>query len=145
MEAIVWLVIFALLVIIEIITLGLTTIWFAAGALVAFCATLVGAPIWLQVILFLIVSIIMLSVTRPIAQRYINQNVMKTNIDGLIGKTAKVTVDINNIDCEGYAILNGQEWTARAEDDNDKIPVGTLVTVKAITGVKLIVSRKEEE
>ncbi len=145
MEAIVWLVIFALLVIIEIITLGLTTLWFATGALVAFLVTFVGGPIWLQVILFLVVSIIMLCFTRPVAQRYINQNVMKTNVDSLIGQTAKVTVGIDNINCEGYAILNGQEWTARAENDDDRIPADTLVTVKAISGVKLIVSRKEEE
>lgn len=145
MEVIGWLIVFALMVIIEIMTFGLTTIWFAAGSLVAFFAAILGANLLVQSILFVAVSIILLVVTRPIVKRYFNSNVVKTNMDSLIGTKAKVTVEINNNNNQGYAIVSGQEWTARAEDDSEVIAAETMVTIKAIAGVKLIVTAKEEE
>ena len=72
-------------------------------------------------------------------------NTVKTNIDSLIGKHARVTAEINNIEAKGAVLLNGQEWTARALKDDSIYPVGTMVEVKDIRGVKLIVSKEEEE
>lgn len=138
MESIVWLGIFLILLVLEIISLGLTTIWFAGGALAAFAATLLGADIILQAVLFLVVSLVLLFVTRPVAVKYLNRNLTKTNVENVIGKTAKVSRQIDNVNSMGEAVLEGETWTARSEN-NDIIAEGTLVTVVAVEGVKLIV------
>ena len=145
MEATWWLIPFVCLVVIEMITLGLTTIWFAAGSLVSFFAALLGADFYVQMILFVVVSLLLLFFTRPIAKKFFNSKVVRTNTDSLIGMKAKVTVEINNNNNQGYAIVRGQEWTARTEDDSEVIATGEMVTIKAISGVKLIVTGKTEE
>lgn len=145
MITIFWLVLLVILLILEIITLGLTTIWFAGGALAAFLAALAGADFWIQLILFLSVSFVMLFVTRPVASRFINKNMTKTNAEGLIGRKAKVTAEIDNNNGAGQAIIDGQEWTARSIEDKVIIPAGTIVTIVQIKGVKLIVSKEVEE
>ena len=81
-----WLILLGILLIIEIITLGLTTIWFAGGALIAFLVAILGGAVWLQVVVFLAVSILLLLFTRPIAMKYMNKNVQKTNVDSLKGE-----------------------------------------------------------
>ena len=101
MIAIGWLILMAVLLVIEIATLGLTTIWFAAGALVACIAAVVDAPIWLQAALFVVVSVLLLIFTRPLATKYLNSRTSKTNAESLVGRTAKVTKTINNIQAEG--------------------------------------------
>lgn len=141
----IWLILFVILLIIEIITLGLTTIWFAGGSLIAFVSSVIGAPISIQIILFFFVSFLLLFVTRPIAMKYLNQNRTKTNAESLIGKTAIVTADINNIKGQGSAIINGQEWSARALDDTKVIAKDEVVIIKKISGVKLIVEKTREE
>lgn len=137
-----WLALLVVLGVIELITLGLTTVWFCGGALVAIIANLLGAPFFLQVILFFVVSIILLVITRPIAIRYLNQGRIKTNADSLIGTSAIVTEEIDNLKAMGAVAVNGQEWTARCEDENGIIEKDTVVTIKAIQGVKLIVAKK---
>ena len=139
---IVWLIIMVVLIIIECLTLGLTTIWFAGGSLVAWIAALLNAPVIVQVILFLIVSIVLLVFTRPIALKHFNKDRTKTNAEALVGEQAVVTEDINNLMATGAVSLNGQEWTARTSDDNIVIKKGEIVTVLSIAGVKLIVERK---
>ncbi len=141
MESFYWLIAVAVLLIIEITTLGLTTIWFAGGAFIAFFASLLGADYLIQFILFVVVSVILLCFTRPIALRYFNNRRAKTNYESIIGQTAKVTLTIDNFNQSGSAIVNGQEWTARAERDDDIIGPGTQVKIVAIKGVKLIVTR----
>lgn len=143
MEPLFWLVLLVILLIFEIITLGLTTIWFAGGALAAFLLSLAGAGFWPQLMIFLAVSFALLFFTRPIAAKYINKNTTKTNAEGLIGKSARVIIDINNQEGNGQAIVEGQEWTARSEDDDIIIPVGSIVEIVQIKGVKLIVRKKE--
>lgn len=96
MHAMIWLILFVVLVVFEIATLGLTTIWFAAGSLVAFFAALLHATWWLQFILFIIVSFVMLIFTRPFAVKYINKHTSKTNIDSIIGQTGRVIAKIDN-------------------------------------------------
>lgn len=144
MDSIFWLVILAILLLIEIITLGLTTIWFAGGSLVAFfLSLLVNNPI-LEVTVCLIVSFLLLYFTRPIAKNYFNNQRVKTNIDLLIGKDAKVIEKIDNLNGTGCVMLNGLEWTARAANDDITIPAGERVIVRRVSGVKLIVDIKEE-
>lgn len=145
MAAIYWLIAFVILLGIEAATMVLTTIWFAGGALVAFVLALLGVNTQLQLGAFVIVSFVLLFFTRPFALKYVNRNTIKTNAEGLIGKRAKVTLEINNKEGKGTAVLNGQEWTARAVEDSEIYPVGTAVEVKEIKGVKLIVSRIQEE
>ena len=130
-----WLALFVILLIIEIITVGLTTIWFAGGSM----AALIGGPVWLQVILFLVVSFVLLFFTRPWAVKYLNPHKTRTNYEDAIGKTVRVTMKIDNIEETGTAVLNGQEWTARSNDDAVTIEANTTAEVVAISGVKLIV------
>lgn len=145
MEAITWIIIFVVLLVVEIVTLGLTTIWFAGGALAGFIAANLGAPLWLQIVLFLVISLLLLFVTRPIAVKYLNQKRVKTNYEGVIGKVVKVTEKIENFSATGAAVCNGQEWTARAENDSDVFEQGTLVRVVNVSGVKLIVTEYKED
>ena len=143
MEAIVWLAVAIVLLVVEIITLGLTTIWFAGGALVACVAAALQADFLVQMMLFLVVSVVMLFFTRPVAVRYMNKNRTKTNSESLVGKEAVVLQEINNLKASGQVQLNGIEWTARAENMEDVIEKGAIVCIKKIEGVKLIVTRKE--
>jgi membrane protein implicated in regulation of membrane protease activity len=145
MEAIYWLIVFVVLLGIEAVTMALTTIWFAGGALIAFLLALFGVNVQVQLAAFVIVSFVLLFFTRPLALRYVNKYTVKTNLDSIIGKRAKVTTEINNLEAKGSVVLNGQEWTARALLDEEIYPAGAMVEVKDIRGVKLIVSKKEEE
>ncbi len=143
MEAIFWLAAVIVLLVIEIATLGLTTIWFAGGALVACIAALFHASILVQVILFLAVSVVLLFFTRPMAVRYMNKNRTKTNAESLVGKEAVVLKRIDNLNSQGQVQVNGLEWTARAADGQGIIEEGTVVVIEKIDGVKLIVKKKE--
>ncbi len=143
MEPIYWLGLFVVLLAIEFITMGLTTIWFAGGAIAAMAANMLGAGIWIQCGVFLAVSFVLLLFTRPFAVRYVNRRHVRTNVDSLIGREAYVTEKIDNLHSTGKAQLNGQEWTARAAENTSFIEKGTAVTVTAIQGVKLIVKEKE--
>ncbi len=134
-----WLIALAVFLIIEIITLGLTTIWFAGGALIAFLLSLFVDNVFLEFIIFLIVSFVLLYFTRPIASKYFNKQRIKTNYEGLIGKDGKVIERIDNFNNSGQVIVNGQEWTARALKDQSVIEPGTRVVIRAVSGVKLIV------
>ena len=136
-----WLAVFVLLIVIELATMGLTTIWFAGGAVAGFIASMLGANVVIQAVVFFVVSIVLLIFTRPFAVRYINSNKTKTNIDGLNGQEALVLEEINNIRETGCARLEGKEWTARSVDDT-VIPADTVVIVERIEGVKLIVKTK---
>ncbi len=144
METIGWLAAFIVLIIIEAISLNLTTIWFAIGAGVAYICALLGIGFAGQFTVFVIVSLILLFFTKPIAQKYANKHFIKTNVEELIGQTAKTTSVINNAEGYGSAILNGQEWTAISSDDSVIIEPGTRVIVKEIRGVKLIVEKQQQ-
>lgn len=139
---VVWLVLMIVLLAIEAFTLGLTTIWFAGGALAAFLVSLAGAAVWLQVVLFLAVSIVLLVFTRPIAVRYLNGRTTATNVDSLIGKECVVTEEINNLCAKGAVAVGGVTWTARAEQEDRVIGQGTIVEIVKIDGVKVIVKEK---
>ncbi len=134
-----WIVILVVLVLVELLTMGLTTIWFAGGSLVACILALVGAPLWAQIIAALVVSIILLLTTRPIAVKYFNKDRVRTNAESLIGHIAIVMSEIDNLQNIGLVNVGGQEWSAKSSDDEVKIPAGTVVEILSISGVKLIV------
>ena len=138
-----WMVLLILCIGIEVLTLGLTTIWFAAGALVAIFAALLYMPIFVQVILFLVVSLVLLFFTRPIAVKYFNRDRVKTNVESMVGRQAIVTGEIDNLQAKGQVTVSGQEWSARSWDDRVRIPEGAVVVVAAISGVKLIVRMEQ--
>ena len=136
--SIIWLVVLAILLVIEFLTLGLTTVWFAGGALVAFLVSLAGGPLWLQLLLFIAVSVVLLLFTRPLAMKYLNKDLQKTNVDSIPGQKGIVTATIDNLKAEGQVTIQGMEWTARAKNGNT-IEKGKVVRVTAVEGVKLIV------
>ncbi len=142
MEMIFWLVVFVVLLLIEIATMGLTTIWFAGGALVAFLASYIGFDIVVQVLVFLIVSILLLVLTRPLAVKFFNKDRQKTNAESLIGQKAVVKEEINTLQATGRVEVNGMEWSAKTEE-TDIIATDAVVVIKGIQGVKLIVEKEE--
>ena len=140
---VVWLAILIILIVIEILTLGLTTIWFAGGALAAIIVAAVGGPVWLQVLLAGIVSAVLLFFTRPVAVKYFNRDRERTNAESLVGRQAIVLSEINNLQGAGQVTINGMEWTARSTNDGQTIEPGEVVVIRGINGVKLLVEREE--
>ncbi len=139
-----WLVLTILCILVEITTVGLVSIWFAGGALVACFLDMAGIHVIVQVVVFLVVSLLLVLVTRPLAKKCLNTNRTKTNYEGIIGKVVRVTEKIDNFNNTGTALVNGQEWTARSESDNITIEQGQLAQVVNIKGVKLIVKKYED-
>lgn len=134
----IWIAAIVLLLIIEGITAGLVTIWFAIGAVAGLICERCGAPLWLQLAAFLIVSFVTLVLTRPLAQKHLNSKTQPTNADRMIGKECIVTEPIDNIAGTGAVSVGGQIWTARGIDDA-AIAADSLAVVRRIEGVKLIV------
>ena len=143
MATIFWLVMFVVLLLIEIFTMGLTTVWFAGGAIIAFILAFAGFELPVQIIAFLLVSILLLVLTRPIAVKFFNKERQKTNAESLIGQKAVVIEKIDTLHGMGRAEVNGMEWAAKTDDMDSIIEVGEVVVIEGIQGVKLIV-RKEE-
>lgn len=141
----IWLGLFILLLVIEIITVGLTTIWFAAGALAALAANVLGANLIIQIIIFLAVSVVLLIFTRPWAEKHLNRKRVRTNYEREIGKVIRITEKVDNLDQTGKSVVDGQEWTVRSKNDSEIFEAGALARVAAVSGVKLIVEKCEEE
>lgn len=141
--ALFWLVALILLAVAEAATVGLVCIWFAGGALVALIAAGVGAPLWLQIGLFLVVSAILLALLRPMLRKIVRPQRTATNADRHLGRTALVTEEINNLKETGAVKLDGVTWTARTEGEQ-VIPVGTRIMVLRIEGVKMIVAPEHQ-
>lgn len=144
-EVIVWLGIMILMLVIEVVTLGLTTIWFAGGALVATLLALLDVPILVQIIVFLIVSGILVYFTRPIAVKKFNKTRTLTNVESVAGKQAVVSETIDNVNGTGKIMLDGMEWTARTKEDGTVISEGKLISVISVEGVKAIVEEAKED
>lgn len=143
MDIIIWLVALAVFLIIEIATLGLTTVWFAIGSLAALILAALNIHLGFQIAVFIVVSIVTLVFTRPIALKYLNAKTTKTNAESLVGKLVPVSQDIENIESRGQVMVNGIEWSARSADDAVQIKKGTIVQIVGISGVKLIVKQQE--
>lgn len=134
-----WLVVLIVSIGVEVATLGLTSIWFAGGAVVAVIVAAFHGPVWLQILLFFAVSLLLLFFTRPIAVRYFNRDRVRTNVESMIGRQAIVTSEIDNLQGIGQVTVGGQEWSARTEADGMNLQSGTVVDIVAVNGVKLIV------
>ena len=143
MEVIVWAALIVLFVVVEVITVGLTSIWFAGGALVALLLAAAGLDVVWQFVAFLVVSVILLMFTRPWALKYMKPKLVKTNYEAAVDKKVCLTETVDNIKGTGTAVLNGQEWTARAYEDGKIFEAGTIVKVKEIRGVTLYVTESE--
>lgn len=139
MHTILWLVILVVFLIMEANTVTLVSIWFAAGALAAMVAALLGGQFWLQLVLFLAVSGLLLACLRPITKKYLKPRIVKTNVDAVIGSQGYVTEAIDNLSAKGRVKLGAMEWSARSAS-NENISLGTLVKVEKIEGVKVFVS-----
>jgi len=140
--AIIWLVLLVIFLIAEASTVTLVSLWFAAGALAALFTGLLGGALWLQVLLFLAVSVLSLIALRPAFRKYIRPRLTATNVDSVIGSTGLVTVSVDNVSAVGQVKLGAMEWTARSTSGTP-IPEGTLVKVDRIEGVKVFVSPAE--
>ena len=140
--AIVWFVLMVVFIFLEANTVTLVSAWFAAGALAALIASLLDAQLWLQVVLFFVVSILLLLSLRPITKKYFTPKLTKTNLDRVIGSEGMVTVTIDNVLAAGQVKLGAMEWTARSSS-GEVIPQGTRIKVDRIEGVKVYVTPAE--
>ena len=142
MDTIIWLVLMIAFLIAEAATVVTISLWFAGGALVALVASLLGAPLWLQVTLFFLVSAALLGSLRGMVKKHFTPKLARTNVDAIIGSCGYVTAEIDNIKATGTVKLGAMEWTARATA-GAPIAVGTLVKVDKIEGVKVFVTPAE--
>lgn len=133
-----WSAAIVIFLIVEGLTVGLTAIWFALGSAAALISSLFGAPLWLQIIWFVIISGVTVYFTRPLAKKYINSRAIPTNADMVIGAEGIVTENIDNLEGTGLVSVSGKLWTARSASDRT-FGVGEHVQVASIQGVKLIV------
>ena len=143
MDYIWWLIVFVVFCALELVSLGLTCIWFAVGALAACVASLFGVNWIVQAAVFIVVTVAVLIFVRPFAIKFVNSKAEKTNVESMAGKTGKVITEIDNMNAVGMITVDGIEWTARSVD-GDVIPKDTLVTVVSVEGVKAMV-RKEDK
>ena len=144
MNVTVWLILLIVFLIVEATTVSLVSIWFAGGSIIGLIAAALHAPWWLQILLALITALVLLYFTRPIAVKYFNKDRVKTNAESLVGQQAIVISEINNLQGIGQVTVNGQEWSARNVNSEEEIPVGSVVVIRAISGVKLMVELKEK-
>ena len=139
MEAIIWVALIILFAAIEIATVGLTSIWFAGGALAALLCYALGLGVAWQIVVFFAVSLVLLFFTRPWAMKYLKPHLIKTNYEEAVDKNVCITETVDNLKGTGTAVLNGQEWTARANEGQSRFPAGETVVIRAVEGVKLMV------
>ena len=139
---ILWLALMVVFLVTEAATVTMVSLWFAAGSLAALAASLLHAPVWLQVVLFLAVSALLLAALRPMARKHFTPKLSKTNVDAVVGSRGYVTADIDNVSATGTVKLGAMEWTARSTA-GCAIPRGTLVQVDKIEGVKAFVTPVE--
>ena len=138
----VWVVLMIGFLVVEGIAPGLVSIWFALGALAALISALLGAQVWLQAVWFIVISVLALVITRPLAKKYVNSRTQATNADMLIGQECIVTETINKLHGTGAVSVAGKVWTARADDPERIIEKGSVAVIERIEGVKLIVKTK---
>lgn len=137
-SAVIWLVLLILFILAEAATVTVVSLWFAAGSLAALIVSMLNGPVWLQVVLFAVVSGVMLWVLRPVIKKHFTPKLTRTNIDAVIGSTGMVTVSIDNTMAQGTMLINGMEWSARSASGQN-IPANTLVRVERVEGVRVFV------
>lgn len=137
-----WVVLMVGFLIVEGVAPGLVSIWFALGALAALISALLGAQVWLQAVWFVVVSVLALIATRPLAKKYVNSRIQATNADMLIGQECIVTETIDQLHGTGAVSVAGKVWTARCAEADRVLDKGSVAVVERIEGVKLIVKTK---
>ena len=140
-----WLLLAVALTVIEAVTVQMVSLWFAIGALATVVPSMLGAPTWVQFLVFALVSGLCVYLTRPLVKKVLAVRHVKTNADSIIGEQARVVERIDNIAGQGGVFVGGLHWTARAEDDGVAIEEGEHVRVLEIQGVKAIVERIESD
>lgn len=135
-----WLIFIFAFLLIEGLSMNLITIWFAVGSLFAFIGTYFTNNLYIQLIIFVITTIISLVLTRPLIKKYINENIVKTNYDVIIGKVGTALTDINPLE-KGRVKVDGKEWMATSKEEIKK---GEKVKILKIEGVKVIVKREDD-
>lgn len=143
MESLFWLIVFIVSLAAEIATLGLVSIWFTVAALVSFILAVFGVNLWIQIVVFFIVSILLLLSIRPFASRFINKDKARTNVEAAAGKTVRITETVDNIQGTGHAVLDGMEWMVRSADGS-VLDKDTLAVVVRVEGVKLIIKAAQQ-
>ncbi len=143
-EAIVWLSLMILFMVVEGVTVAIVSVWFAVGALVSLVASVLGAPLWLQIVLFLLVSALCLALLRPFARKHFNVGRARTNVESVAGTSGIVTEAIDNIKACGHVKLGTVVWSARSTS-GQPIPQGTLVRADRVEGVKVFVTPVSEK
>ena len=138
-----WLGLLVLFLVAEGASVALVSVWFAAGSLVALIAALLGGPLWLQILLFVAVSLGLLAMLRPFVRKYLRPRISRTNVDAVVGTQGFVTEAIDNVAASGQVKLGAMPWTARSTS-GDPIPTGTRIRVDRVEGVKVYVSPAEE-
>ena len=140
-----WLVICGVLLIVEMSTVSLTTIWFAGGAFIAFIVQKLGFGLTGQLLVFAVVSLVLLFFTRPLVKEHLNTKTTRTNVEAMNGMTGVVMEPISNLKDKGLVRVSGQIWTARSHDDGEEFEKGDQIQVLRVEGVKLIVKRVEDD
>ena len=140
--AIIWLVLLVMFVMTEASTVAVVSLWFAIGALAAMIANLLGAEVWLQAVVFLVVSCSLLCALRPLVRKYFTPKLTRTNVDSVVGSMGLVTSEINNITSQGQVKLGAMEWTARSTS-GEPVKAGTRIRVDRVEGVKVFVTPVE--
>jgi len=141
-SAVIWLVMLILFVLAEAATVTVVSLWFAAGSLAALVVSMCSGPVWLQILVFAVVSAVLLWTLRPIIKKHFTPKLTRTNIDAVIGSTGMVTVNINNTLAQGTIVINGMEWSARSAS-GEIISANTPVRVERVEGVRVFVTPVE--
>lgn len=139
----IWLAVLIVSILVEAGTMGLVSIWFAAGALVSWALAMFGVNEWIQCLAFVLVSGLLLFFTRPLVKKYVTRKIQPTNVDAIIGREGIVCEAIRPLEGTGQVKVGGQIWSARTDEQTDCIPEGTIVTVFRVEGVKLFVQPKQ--
>ncbi len=139
MDRIMWFALLVVFIVAEAATVGMVSAWFALGALAALVSGLLGAKIWLQIVVFVVVSGVSLAALRPVAKKYFNAKRTQTNVDALVGKICLVVATIDNVNACGQVKLGDVEWSARSSTD-EPIEAGTQVRIDRVEGVKVFVT-----
>lgn len=140
----VWLVLMIVFLLVEAASVGLVSLWFSFGALGALIAAACGGELWLQIVVFIAVSAVLLLALRPLSRKYLKPRITKTNVDSVIGSVGLVTEEVENLSGKGQAKIGGMYWSVRSES-GESIPVGTKIEVHRVEGVKLFVSPVTEK
>lgn len=138
-----WLGLLVLFLVAEGASVALVSVWFASGSLVALIAALLGGPLWLQILLFVAVSVGLLAMLRPFVRKYLRPRISRTNVDAVVGTQGFVTEAIDNVAASGQVKLGAMPWTARSTS-GEPIPTGTRIRVDRVEGVKVYVSPAQE-